>query len=257
MMRLRMLLAMLLLLIAMLALTTGCGEKGSTSTPIQQPTESPASSPPVTAQYEIFIEPRMLDDSNVEVFITTNIPGSIEVMADLSLAGQAPSDVWIGTNKRVSVCDGEGTVILDGSELPTGEYAVEVALYPWWGLKDDVSRSCGINQDLGYSIDATATVTLTGSGESVEDVRRRNEGRRWVMSNFRMGQKWDPAFWRAKFGEFKQLEVDRYNPAIIKAYYFESIDMTLIVNVLKGEIDTWRDGEASLETRSQAAGIVR
>lgn len=254
MMRLRMLLAMLLLLVAMLALTTGCGEKGSTSTPIQQPTESPASSPPVTAQYEIFIEPRMLDDSNVEAFITTNIPGEIEVVADLALvadlvlASQAPDgvDVWvIGTHSRhVSVCDGEGTAILDGSELPTGEYAVEVALYPWWGLKDDVSRSCGINQDLGYSIDATATVTLTGSGESVEDVRRRNEGRRWVMSNFRMGQKWDPAFWRAKFGEWKQLEVDRYNPAIIKAYYFESIDMTLIVNVLKGEIDTWRDGEA-------------
>ena len=253
MMRLRMLPAMLLLLVAVLTLTTGCSEKGSTSTPIQQPTESPASSAPVTAQYEIFVEPRMLDDSNVEVFITTNIPGEIEVvvdlalMADLVLASQAPDgvDVWvIGTHScNVSVCDGEGTVILDGSELPTGEYAVEATLYPWWGLKDDVSRCCGINQDFGYSIDAAAAVTLTGSGESVEDVRRHNEGRRWVMSNFRMGQKWDPAFWVAKFGECKQLVVDYYNPAIIKAYYFASIDMTLMVNVLEGTIDTYRDGK--------------
>lgn len=82
------------------------------------------------------------------------------------------------------------------------------------------------------------------SGESVEDMKKRDEGRRWVMSNFYMGQKWDPTFWIAKFGKWKQLEVDRYNPAIMKAYYFESIDMTLIVNVLKGEINTWRDGEA-------------
>ena len=81
-------------------------------------------------------------------------------------------------------------------------------------------------------------------GESVEDMKKHNEGRRWVMLNVYMGQKWDPAFWVAKFGDWKQLEVDRGNPAIIKACYFESIDMTLIVNVLKGEIDTWRDGEA-------------
>lgn len=86
-----------------------------------------------------------------------------------------------------------------------------------------------------------ATIPL---GESVEDVKRHNEGRRWVMLNVYMGQEWDPAFWMLKFGEWKQLEVDRHNPAIIKAYYFESIDMTLIVNVLKGEIVTWRDGEA-------------
>lgn len=82
------------------------------------------------------------------------------------------------------------------------------------------------------------------SGESVEDMKRRNEGRRWVMLNVHMGQEWDPAFWVAKFGDWKQLEVDRGNPAIIKACYFKSIDMTLIVNVLKGEIVTWRDGEA-------------
>ena len=176
----------------------------------------------------------------MEVFITTNIPGSIEVMADLSLAGQAPSDVWIGTNKRVSVRDGEGIVILDGSKLPTGEYDVEVSFYPRWGFKDNASRQSGVDQ----KIHVTTSVTLTGTGESAEAVEKRNEGRRWVKSNVFVGTKWDPTFWLAEFGEFKQLEVDRYNPAIIKAYYFESIDMTLIVNVLKGEINTWRDGEA-------------
>ena len=64
------------------------------------------------------------------------------------------------------------------------------------------------------------------------------------MLNVEVGERWDPAFWEGKFGSMKELTIDRYNPNIIKAYYFESIDMTLIVNVLKGQIHTWRIGKA-------------
>jgi len=57
-----------------------------------------------------------------------------------------------------------------------------------------------------------------------------------------MGQRWDYADWKRRFGSAEQLLVTRYNPNIIKAYYFKSIDMTIIANVLKSEIDVWRVG---------------
>ena len=85
---------------------------------------------------------------------------------------------------------------------------------------------------------------MAGTGESVEDVETRTEARQWVVASVYVGYEWDASFWIERFGMYEQLDVDRYNPNIIKAYYFESIDMTLIVNVLEGEIVVWRNGKA-------------
>lgn len=219
------------------------------------PTETspePSPVPAPTAQYEVSIAPLVLNGSKVKVNITTNVPGEIEVVADLTLVGQASDDVVIGARaKHVLIHNGEGQTTLDGSTLPTGQYEVEVNLYPRWGLKDDVSKSCGLKQDLGYSIGAMAVVTLTGTGESAEAVEKRKQGQRWVESNVFVGTKWDPSSWVARFGSWEELELSSGNPQILKIFYFKSIDMSLMVNVLKGEIVTWQLGKASSQAATQ------
>ena len=221
-----------------------------TATTETSPEPSPVPAP--TTQYEVSIAPLVLNGSKVKVNITTNVPGEIEVVADLTLAGQASDDVAIDTRaKYVLIHNGKGQTTLDGSTLPTGKYEVKVNLYPWWGLKDDVSKSCGLKQDLGYSIGATAVVTLTGTGESAEAVEKRKQGQRWVESNVFGGTKWDPSSWVAKFGSWEELEVSSGNPQILKMFYFKSIDMSLMVNVLKGEIVTWQLGKAGLQAATQ------
>jgi hypothetical protein len=182
----------------------------------------------------------ILEGNKVRLDVITDIPGTIEVMAGISLAGQAPNDVWIGVNDRARLTDGVGAATFDVSELPQGLYEAEVSYYPKWGPQDDVARASGANNE----IDAFVAFRLTGSGESAQAAKFREEGQRWVMLNVEVGERWNPGFWEGKFGSMKELTVDRYNPDIIKAYYFESIDMTLIVNVLKGQIDTWRIGKA-------------
>jgi len=212
----------------------------------------PAPAPAAATDYKISIATLLLEGSKVKVDIITNVPGEIEVVADLTIVGQAPDDTVIGTRgEYILIHNGEGQTILDGSTLPTGEYEVEVSLYPRWGLKDDVSKACGLKQDLGYSISARALVTLTGTGESAEVVKKRNQGQRWVKSNVFVGTKWDPSSWVAKFGSWEELKLTSGNPQILKMLYFESIDMTLTVNVLKGEIVTWQSGKASSQATTQ------
>lgn len=69
------------------------------------------------------------------------------------------------------------------------------------------------------------------------------EGQKWVVLNFTSGMPWDSNFWESKFGSYQELEYrGEGNPKILKMYYFKTIDMTLMVNVLKKEIVTYRKG---------------
>jgi len=61
MMRIRILLAMLLLLVAVLTLTTGCDEKASTSTPTTAPQESAAVPPSAAPQESVAVPPFQLN----------------------------------------------------------------------------------------------------------------------------------------------------------------------------------------------------
>ena len=72
----------------------------------------------------------------------------------------------------------------------------------------------------------------------------QEQHQKWVMENIISGYTWNPMFWRNKFGQWKEVELAHGNPEILKMYYFESIDMTLMVNVLKNEIVIWRIGLA-------------
>ena len=70
------------------------------------------------------------------------------------------------------------------------------------------------------------------------------EKQRWVMENIYVGTKWDLSDMVERFGNFEKYDPDRFNPKIIQMFYFEDIDMTFMVNLLKGTISTWRLGRA-------------
>ena len=72
------------------------------------------------SEYSISVNPRVVAGTQVAADISTNIPGSIEVMASLSLAGQSPKDTFIGATQRVTLADGTGQVNFDAIETKTG-----------------------------------------------------------------------------------------------------------------------------------------
>lgn len=198
------------------------------------------STPPT--QYNLSVQSHELDNDRVLLEINTNIPGTIELMAGLNLAGQAQDDTWIGTSERVRIIDGTAEVIFDVSELPSGEYEAEATFYPRWGFQDDKSRASGIAENLKD----THSLTLRGSGEPADIATKRNEGQKWVMENVVMGMEWNPSDWQSRFGDWVEFPVTTRNPDIIKNYYFEVIEMTLVVNTLNDEIVTWRMGREGL-----------
>lgn len=211
-----------------------------------QPPESPSleASPPeateTPAEYSLSVHPKVLPDGRIRLEVSSNIPGTIEVMAGLSLQGQADDDVWVGKNERVRLTNGRGVVTLATNDLPKGKYDAEASFYPRWGFQDAISRATGISKNLN----ALSSVTLAGSGESAAEVQFKENGQKWVMEHVAMGDPWRPAEWVQRFGQYQELPVDRGNPEILKAYYFLRIDTTLIVNILKKEITIWRLGRA-------------
>ena len=59
-----------------------------------------------------------------------------------------------------------------------------------------------------------------------------------------MNTPWDTNFWTEKFSTWEELKLESpCSPKILNLYYFKSIDMTRLVNVLK-EIGTYRLGSA-------------
>ena len=196
---------------------------------------------PLATEFKIDVVPTVIGPSEVEVEIRTNIPGTIEVMLGLGLAGQDPKDVFIGINKRIKIKNGRATATVSKPDLPSGKYEVEVSFYPRWGLQDSVAKEAGANSE----IHALQTVTLKGTGESQEAVQQRENDQRWVMENVYGGTRWNRPHWVDRFGEPRHLTITRLNPRIIKAYYFESLDMTIFVNELKDEVSHWRMGRAT------------
>lgn len=163
-------------------------------------------------------------------------------MAGISLADQAPDDILIGKNGRARLVNGKGQVTFNVSDLPSGKYNVKAAFYPRWGFKDEESKLSGVDENLEYK----HSISLTGSGEPAESANQRNEGQAWVMENITMGSEWDPGFWKNRFGQWNEFPVTTRNPDITSNYYFESLDMTIIVNSFKNEITTWRMGRDGL-----------
>ena len=195
----------------------------------------------LAAEFKIEMMPTVIGPSEVKVEITTNLPGTVEVMLGLGLAGQASDDVFIGTTKRIAIKHGRASATIGKPGLPGGNYDLEVSFYPRWGPQDSVAKAAGANSE----IHALQTVTLTGTGKSPKAAQQRENDRRWVMENVDPGTRWNRSYWVSRFGQPRQVTITRWNPRIIKAYYFKSLDMTIFVNELKGELSYWRMGRAT------------
>jgi hypothetical protein len=198
--------------------------------------------PVAPVEYTLTAIPEKLPNGDLRLGIKTNIPGTIEVMAAVSLHGQKGDDTYIGKDERVRIANGQGQTTFSTDDLPRGNYDVEVKFYPRWGFQDAASRSTGISKDLTTS----SPITLGGSGVSAADVQFKENGQKWVMEHVAMGDPWHPAEWVQRFGKYRELTVDagQLNPNVIKAYYFPRIDMTILVSVMRGQITIWRVGQA-------------
>jgi hypothetical protein len=118
----------------------------------------------------------------VDIEIETNIPGDIEVSANLALSGQNPKDTFIGTQFRdVHIANGKGQATIDEkndivlplriSQLPSGQYDVIVAFHPRWAQNKLIANKLGIKD----SIQGKATIKLKASGISVESTKAKED----------------------------------------------------------------------------------
>lgn len=185
----------------------------------------------------------------VDAIITTNLPDDAILSTSLALADQGPDDTFIGTAfEKITVRDAKAGFVIDGTQrvspmnatLPAGTYDVEVNFHPRW----DENQAVAAELNIAESVEGVGQVQLGGSGESVADAKEKAELNDWVMMNVNMGDKWDEAYYIEKLGAYRELELESGNPEILKVYYFPKVDMTFIVNVYKGEITVWRQGEA-------------
>ena len=200
-------------------------------------------------RYWIRVKPKVTGPFSVEARISTNIPGSVVLSADLALRGQKPDDTFIGTSfVRVPVVDGQARVTIDGSvdslplgvPLPKGAYYLEVAFYPLWSENAESARKAGISK----IVETKVAVRLSGSGASAASVKKKSAGQKWVMENVYSGMPWRLSFWSKKFGSWRVLPYKgsgSRRPFMM--YYFKSIDMTIMVNSDSEEIVVWRLGQ--------------
>ena len=204
-----------------------------------------------TGGYWIKVDATVTGPFTVHGNIQTNIPGSIALAAELALTGQKAHDTFIGTDfVKVPVVNGRGEFSIDGtkgilphgSRLPAGKYEVVVSFHPRWRENSSTAKKVGIKD----SIENKTIVQLSASGSSVESAKAKAESQKWVILNVSSGTTWEERFWKKKFGPWQEVDYKGDgNPDILKMYYFKSIDMTLMVNILKGEIVTYRKGMAS------------
>ena len=229
---------LLILFVVLPSLVYACTKDQNTSENVSKTEETE----PVKKEYSLNLNAKEISPNKIKLEVGSNIPGKIEVMASIDLANQAPNDIYIGKSEKMMMATQNASKIIDVSDLPSGDYIAEVTLYPIWGFKDSKSKSAGIKSE----ISATQSIAIRGSGESSDLVKDKNEGQQWVMLNIEMGTAWDPNWWKNRFGDWVQIPTAKRNPEIIKNYYFESLDMTIVVNTLKEQIATYRIGKVGL-----------
>ena len=198
------------------------------------------------AKYWIRVNATPTGPYTVTVRITTNLPGTPTLAADMSLAGQADTDPYIGTHfKRVRITAGKGSVTLDGHRprdpLPAGKYNVTVSFHPMWNENRDTARKLNVTD----SLTGSAPVHLKASGVSAQVTVQKKKAQGWVMRNLDMDTPMRDARLVERFGRYVELPLESGNPRVLKMWYFPSIDMTFMVNVLKDEVVLWRMGRAN------------
>jgi len=193
--------------------------------------------------YTIQASAKAISDSEIVFNVKTNIPLPVEVDAGVDLRNQKPNDTYIGHSERITLTQSSQSFTINTSnkKLPSGEYDAVVTFYPNWGAEHGNPKAALIKKEISSS----TRITLAGTGESANSVQKRTKLQSWVMENVSVGTKWEEQKFVSKLGKYEEIEVTCRNPRIIKAYYFPKADMTMIVNIYKNRVQTWRKGKAS------------
>lgn len=186
--------------------------------------------------------PKVLDDSRIELTITTTLPLPVTVMHSIDLAGQADDDTYVGLEGgRLLLVEPATVTVLDTSnadpQLPAATYVASVGFYPRWGAEGnpDAARAPELQARVPFEYD--------GGGGSVADINLRNERRTWVIENLGSNDPWNKAQFERRLGPSEKSASD-LSP-LHDAYYFASPDMTLIVNRVRNNVSVWRMGRAT------------
>ena len=178
----------------------------------------------------------------VEFTVKTSIPLPVVVMAEVSLKGQGPNDVWIGYSKRVRLKTPEQTFVLDTrtqkDKLPAGDYLAQVSFYPRWGAKNGNPKASRIS----HEITASDEVSLHGSGKSSRNVSEQRELHKWVMDNVSVGMAWNEKSFVRRLGSYESIKAGRN---LHRSFYFPKADVTILVNTHNSTISTWRNGRVA------------
>lgn len=193
--------------------------------------------------YRIQASAKAISNSEIEFNVKTNIPLPVEVDAGVDLRNQKPNDTYIGHSERITLTQSSQSFTINTSnkKLPSGEYDAVVTFYPSWGAENGNPKAALIKEEISSS----TRIRLAGTGESANSVQKRTKLQSWVMENVSVGTKWEEQKFVSKLGKYEEIEVTCRNPRIIKAYYFPKADMTMIVNIYKTRVQTWRKGKAS------------
>ncbi|WP_339859546.1 hypothetical protein [Thalassospira alkalitolerans] len=211
---------------------SGCGEESS------QATESRAKSAKSQEDFYLISSPETQERQRLIIRLDSNVPGDIEVMVSVNLVGQSPDDIAVGTSQRASLRNGHGESEIKTSNIPLGEYEIKATFYPRWGFGNE-DKIASIQNPITSEIQL---LPISGSGEPAEQYLARENGRLWIINNVFPGTPWNPSIFQEKFGEWETFPATKRNPKIIKNYYFPKLDVTVVVNELKGELVTWAKG---------------
>lgn len=201
---------------------------------------------------QIDFTPTVQGDFKIQVDITTDFPDGSVLSVSISKHGLGDDDIFVGTDFiKVPVKNGSASVLIDAEKrarpsiaaITKGKYELDVTFYPRWKENKLIADNLGIKEP----VEIVKIIQLVGNGqgeEAFQEQKQTLEGRNWVMGEVFQGMKWDESFWVKKFGQPERYSSSVGNNKVLQMYYFEKIDMTIMVNTLKKEIVTWRNGKA-------------
>jgi hypothetical protein len=217
-----------------------------------------AASAAVAEPYWIKAQPTVIDAYQVDVAVTTNIPGPMVLAARLALTGLKADDPFVGTGfMRFPVAKDRGktTIHVEKHAMPrgmrmfSGIYDVEVFFYASWPDNTQAVKLTGISDTIKVAV----PVRLIASGPAPDtrsDAAKgaavdADEGYRWVTENVFEGFYFRREFWENKFGAMEEVPYKGDgDPAVFKMYYIKKINMTLLVDDSRKAVITYRRGLA-------------
>lgn len=204
-------------------------------------------------KYWIKVSPKVEGAYKITANATTNLPDGVIIYANGYYAGLGDEDPAIGFNGgNVAVKGGKAVFVIEADKtaepskelIIKGEYELHVCFSPFW----DENQAAAQKLSITNSIETIQKLHLVGNGKdkkAIDIYIKRQKSKDWVMQEVYPGTRWDTKLFTKKLGLYKTYDPKNLNPKVVKMFYFSDVDMTLIVNVRKGEIMAWRDGKAT------------